>query len=108
MTTVVNPTTRLLPPNKVSQQTLTVNGRRYSAAPGTAIDVPNPDAAVLAANGWIRIGQSGVTANRPSGTGVQGGHNVVDVGTQFFDSSLGYLITFDGAVWRSPMTGGIV
>jgi hypothetical protein len=57
---------RMLPPVSVGQQTQTVNGRLYSAAPGVAVDVPDMDAPVLAANGWVMCAPSGTTAQRPT------------------------------------------
>jgi hypothetical protein len=58
---------RMLPPVAVAQQTQTVNGRRYSAVPGVAIDVPDIDVMVLSANGWIRVAASGppLSGRRP-------------------------------------------
>jgi hypothetical protein len=57
--------TRLLPPIAVQQQTIVANGRTYSSTPGHVVDVLDFDATVLTANGWLRVAQSGTTAQRP-------------------------------------------
>ena len=61
------PNIRVLPPNTTGTDTITVNGRTYSATAGGFLDVPDFDAAVMLANGWVRGagGGSGATA-RPS------------------------------------------
>ena len=46
---------RMLPPTQTGYQTRTVNGRTYSGSPGSAFDIPDFDADVLSANGWIDI-----------------------------------------------------
>ena len=48
-------TRRLLPPAAGPMQTMTVNGRSYSSTPGNFLDVPDFDAQVLEANGWIFV-----------------------------------------------------
>ncbi|WP_156970945.1 SGNH/GDSL hydrolase family protein [Beijerinckia mobilis] len=45
----------LMPPSDGSKNSLTVNGRTYSATPNSSISVPDFDANVLMANGWTRI-----------------------------------------------------
>jgi hypothetical protein len=40
----------MFPPTAVTAQTIAVNGRTYSASPGSALDVPDFDAGALAAN----------------------------------------------------------
>jgi len=102
-------TTRVLPPNSVALQTLTVNGRTYTGAPGAVLDVPDQDAAVLTANTWIRVAKSGPTTGRPT-VNVDGGSVPLSQspGYQFLDTTLGYLIVFDGLAWRNPATGAVV
>jgi hypothetical protein len=78
-----------------------VNGRKYSAVAGSAIDVPDFDAVTLGANGFVRVAVSGPTSARTTGFGL-------GVGTQFFDTTLNELIVFNGATWRSPVTGASV
>jgi hypothetical protein len=86
---------RLLPSANVRQQTLTVNGRIYSGAPGVAIDVPDCDSAVLTSNGWIFVGRVATTTARPTAQ---------RVGEMIVVPNLG-LIIWDGAAWRSPVDG---
>jgi hypothetical protein len=96
---------RLLPPVSVSEQTLVIHGRSYSAAPGNFLDVLDADAQELEANGWIAIAPSGPSSARPVGTlGVFS----ASAGQSFFDTTLGKLIISDGQTWRDPATGGAV
>ncbi|MHB8403975.1 MAG: hypothetical protein ACYDCJ_00915 [Gammaproteobacteria bacterium] len=107
MTSITNFTVRVLSTPKCLSP-VNVHGRIYSAGPAQALDVPFSDADILGANAWIRICHSGPTSARPTMTGTQGGDGVLDVGKQFFDSTLGYVIYFDGLVWRNPNTGAAV
>jgi hypothetical protein len=59
---------RLLPPVAATLQTRVFNGRSYSAAPGSVIDVLDADAQELEANGWVPVAPSGPTSARPTGT----------------------------------------
>jgi hypothetical protein len=79
-----------------------VNGRVYSSTPGHVVDVLDFDAAVLTSNGWIRVAFSGPTTGRPpiSPDGYR-----ASVGLPFFDTTVGALLIFDGAAWRSPVDG---
>ena len=94
---------RLLPPGPADPATITVNGRYYSCALGQEITVPDQDAFLMMANGWIGSasggGGVGVTAARPAGP---------QAGAEFFDSTLGKTITFDGSAWCDPDTGAVV
>jgi hypothetical protein len=92
----------MLPSINVTQQTITANGRLYSGAPGTAQDVPDMDAGVLAANGWIRVALSGLTTARPSANPTVTPPYIAARGLHFYDTTLGALVIFDGAVWRIP------
>ena len=94
-------TTRVLPPNTSGIDTITVNGRTYSASAGGFLDVPDFDAAVMLANGWVRgaLGGSGATSARP----IKPPFNTV-----FMDTSLSLLIVWDGKVWRNKITGAAV
>jgi len=88
---------RLLPPpSQVSP--ISVFGRSYSAVPGTSLDVEEGDAGALRANGWIYVARSGTTAQRPS----------AGAGAIYIDTTLNLVITFDGLVWRDPVTGNAV
>jgi hypothetical protein len=91
---------RLIPPSTGVAST-TVNGRTYFTAPG-AQDVPEFDAEALEANGWMAVAYSGTTAQRPTSTlGTQAqGHTPLAPGVKFFDSTLGFLLTWDGKLWR--------
>jgi hypothetical protein len=95
---------RMLPPVAVSPQTIVANGRAYSAAPGAALDVPDFDAAVLAANSWAKVALSGPTSARPAPNTTTLPY-IAGIGTLFFDVTLGKLVAFDGATWRDPATG---
>jgi hypothetical protein len=98
---------RMLPSPLLLKQSLVVNGRTYTGAPGTTIDVPDFDAGPLAANGWTKVALSGPTTARPT-TLTTGGQYTAGVSSQFFDTTLGKLIVFDGAGWRDPATGNAV
>ena len=77
---------------------MTVNGRAYTCAVGSSITVPEFDALELEANGWVGE-QGGATATRPANPAK---------GQQFLDTTLGYIIKFDGKVWRNLATGAAV
>lgn len=89
-------TVRLLPPAS-GPNSHTVNGRTYVAAIGSTLDVPDFDASVLQANGWTAVaGTVGATAARPLNP---------PKGTQFHDTTLNKVITWDGKAWRDPASG---
>jgi hypothetical protein len=90
---------RVLPPTNVAYQTTIAFGRTYTGAPGTALDVPDFDAAVITANSWLRVGRSATTATRPTDP---------RVGGLILDISLAKMICWDGAHWRDPATGSAV
>lgn len=93
-------THRLMPPS-TGGTSITVNGRAYSCAVGSTIDVPDQDAAVMTANGWL--------AAAPGGAGATGARPVNPLkGTQFHDATLGYNIIWDGKAWRNPTSGASV
>jgi hypothetical protein len=95
------PNIRVMPPASGST-TCTANGRSYSCAVGSFLDVPDFDALVLLANGWTSPAgglEVGTTASRPAKP---------KKNQAFHDSTLGYVIHFDGANWRNPNTGAIV
>lgn len=98
-------TKRLLPSVQTvnSGKAITVFGRTYTAAAGTTQDVPDQDAAVMSANGWLDItggGQTGATSARPT-TGLV-------AGLKYLDTTLGYVVIYDGATWRNPSSGASV
>ena len=94
------PTTiRFMPPNATVKQTITANGRVYSAMPGAVVDVPVTDAQVLAAKGWCEVAGSGTTAQRPT---------TPFLGQLYHDNTLGYVIVWEGQNWRQPASGSAV
>lgn len=94
-------TTQRVSPPSDGRNSLTFNGRTYSCAVGSTIDVPDFDALVLIANGWTAASSHGadVTANRPANP---------KRGMTYLDTTLGAVISFDGKRWRNPLTGAIV
>lgn len=97
---------QLLPPGNKSTTTTVVNGRTYTCALGSSLsNVPEFDANQLEANGWNRVAaqSSGTTANRPSITNPNLPRNY-----HYFDNTLGYVIVWDGKVWRNPNNGASV
>lgn len=92
-------TIRLLP-SAAASASISVNGRGYTGTAGTPVDaILDGDAFVLSANAWIRVAQSGTTAQRPT---------TPARGMLFLDLTLQYLIVFDGALWRNPYSGASV
>jgi hypothetical protein len=101
-------TTRMLPPVlplTSAMQKITVNGRSYSAAAGSYLDVPDTDAVGLQANGWTLVALVGTTAARPTGTL---GVNSQRAGTLYLDTTLTKFIISDGVNWRDPTSGTAV
>ena len=93
---------RLLPPGPGNPATIQIADRSYSCALGSFIDVPDADAMVMRANGWIPSasnGTVGTTAGRPLSP---------PSGTGYFDTTLGKGIVFDGLLWVDPDTGAAV
>lgn len=87
-------TTRMLPKgSKLAKHT--VNGRSYDASIGFQ-DVPDHDANVLQANGWLRAGQVGVTSGRPS---------VPLAGQMYIDTTVPATVQWDGSNWINILTG---
>lgn len=99
-------TTRVSPPADSKHPTITVNGRVYTCNLGSTIDIPDHDAAVMAANGWHSHGLVTTTAGRPT---LASGANPVQIkGVPLIDSTLGAVVIFDGVQWRNMLTGAIV
>lgn len=94
---------RMMAPNNVAT-TAVVNGRTYSVAAGGTVDVPDFDADILEANGWVKGastggGGVGATAARPANPQRH---------QEFLDTTLNVIIRFDGKAWRNPATGAAV
>lgn len=101
-------TLRLLPPADGNHPTIKVHGRTYNVPLGSTVDVPEGDAAHMLGNGWInpgRVQAAGATsarpANQPNGARLTAGYT-------YLDTTLAYIIVFDGLVWRNPATGASV
>jgi hypothetical protein len=92
---------RLSPPESGNFGTITVNGRTYSCALGSTIDVVDFDAYVMLGNGWLAMDKNGVgtTAMRPV---------TPKKGDAFYDTTVGAHIHFDGKVWRNLSSGSAV
>lgn len=93
-------TTRVLPPNAAAAS-ITVNGRLYTCAAASFIDVPDHDASIMETNGWTIAAHGGVgaTAARPA---------TPQKNQLFFDSTLGYSIKWTGKSWINPANGNVV
>ena len=83
---------------------MAVGAANNPIVPGT-ITVIDANAARTATN-YFAVAQTGTTAQRPLATDpdVRG----LPAGLLFFDTTVGGLIVFDGATWRSPITGAAV
>jgi len=81
----------------------TANLRTYAGNVGDVVVVQDYDVATLLAAGWIRLPDSGTTAQRPQ----RAAFDFV-AGAYFNDTTIGKLIVFDGVAWRDPVTGAVV
>lgn len=87
------------------------SGRPYSCAVGSVIDVPEFDASTLAAQGFLSLGISGTTAQRPAyPPNANSDPRIAKVPTNldYVDTTLGAAITFNGSVWVNAATGAVV
>ena len=94
-------TTVLVHAPAVGPQVLTVNGRVYKTTPGNPIPVPDFDAQILCANGWVLASTNlsvatGPTAGRPARP---------PVNTRYQDTTVGFEVMWDGGTWRHTQTG---
>lgn len=79
---------------------ISVNGRIYTVAAGATIDMPDFDAQIAQANGFIALAATvGPTTARPAKP---------SPGQSFHDTTLGLTIVHEGSTWRNPATGGVV
>jgi hypothetical protein len=93
-------------PSANAPTTITVNGRTYTCAIGaTPIVVPDWDAFVLTANGWLRAAGdgAGTTAQRPAAA--PGGASPPRVGFEYYDSTVGANVIWNGKNWINHATG---
>ena len=92
-------TITFMPPGTGKGDPVTVNGRTYKATLGSVISVPEFDAAMLDAAGWIRCAAhgSGTTSQRPTAG--------LFPGMTYLDTTVGGNVIWDGVVWRSHITG---
>lgn len=80
-------------------KTTIVNGRTYTCASGAVLNnVPAFDVGQLEANGWVKSvgGGAGTTAQRPVSP---------QVGTRYYDSTVGAEIIWTGKIWAHFTTG---
>ena len=98
---------RMLAPPKAASP-IQVFGSTYAQLPGTVADVPSGHVATLAQAGWTYVGLSGTTAQRPTVGQALAGLDGLVQGLEYFDSSLGKCVFYDGASWRDPATGALV
>jgi hypothetical protein len=87
--------------------TCTVSGKLFdNSVPGVIYDAPSYEfASQLRGFGWTPLGVFGTTADRPT----QGlnGPPITNFAKDFFDTTVGKHIFWDGLVWRDPFTGAI-
>ena len=97
-------TTKVIPPASASSP-IKVFDRTYNPALG-AQDVPDHDAQVLLANGWINAAAGSTTGT----VGVDSTKRPANPtkNTTYIDNTLGIKEVFDGKVWRNAVTGAIV
>ena len=91
------PSFNMMPPAN-GQNKFTTNGRTYSCATGATILVPDYDANVMEANGWVKTSRdgAGTTAQRPTNP---------TVGTQYHDTTVGAIVMWNGKSWLHHNTG---
>lgn len=85
--------------------TIAVNGRTYTSTIGaTPLLVPDFDAFMMMANGWIPTAKdgAGTTAQRPT-SGLGGG--AIKVGHEYYDSTLSANVVWNGKNWIHHSTG---
>lgn len=97
-------TTKVHPPATASSP-ITVYGRTYNPAGGVQ-DVPDSDAQMLIANGWINAAAGSNSAT----TGADSTKRPVNPPARsvYIDNALGIKEIFDGKYWRNSITGVVV
>ena len=99
-------THRMFPPGYKPAATAVVQNRTYTAALGSYVTCPvEMDANELDANDWVRAAPNGAgtTAQRPASMNAALGAPMY-----YLDTTLGYIIVWDGITWRNPNTGASV
>jgi len=103
---------RMCPANAAAGTvTANVNGRPYSCAVGSAIDVSESDANALEARGFMRLGTSGQTVQRPAyppNTNSDPRIFGPPFGYRYVDTTLGKVVIFNGSAWVDAVTGALV
>jgi hypothetical protein len=95
-----------VPTGSATSTTTTTYSRSYTGSPGQVFDIPDGDAQILGAAGWVLVCPSGPTSARPTTSSLDApGGYVAAKGVKFFDTTLSQSIVFDGATWRDPATG---
>lgn len=89
-------TNRMMPPADGLHPAIIVNGRTYTCALGSTIDVPDFDSRLMQSNGWVSGGSVGATASRPANP---------KRGDVYLDTDLTLPVRYDGKVWRNSFTG---
>jgi hypothetical protein len=82
-------------------QTGTANGRAYTCAVGSSIDVADFDARQLGAAGWTKVALSGPTSARPTSATTSAPY-IAGAGFHYYDTTISQWIIFDGQAWRTP------
>jgi len=96
-------------PSATARTTMTVNGRVYACLVGAQpIVVPDFDAMVLLSNGWLAStgDGAGTTAQRPAANPATG-TPAPRTGYEYFDSTLGTKIIWNGKSWINHSTGAV-
>ncbi len=100
------PNIRLLPPNGAAS-TIQVNSRNYSCAANATIDVPDFDAFIMMAAGWVNV--AGASASAVAAVGATSARPANPKPNQtFHDTTLNMTIIYEGKAWRNPATGAAV
>jgi hypothetical protein len=86
--------------------TLVVNGRTYTCAVGSILTVPEGDAFVLCANGWLKAAseRTGTTAQRPAPNPALG-ISPTRIGFEYYDTTVGANVIWNGQNWIRHATG---
>ncbi len=96
---------RMTPPDNNTLEPIAVNGRTYKCNVGSTIDVPDFDAGVLEANGWVNTGGPGATVGTTAQRPVRPAK-----GTKHVDTTVGAVVVYLGTTvgWTHSLSGGTV